>query len=299
MVFSGYLKKRGDVMPIWKSRYFEFTTIDYNHDHSLILSLSLSYFEYEGGRKRGEYLLTKTTKVNDYSTPLIENTFQIRDKRTGLKILLSAETNTIKENWMKALKNSIKRIHVPALESPRKPSINTINPRTDSHLFGTCCCGVIEFILHQEPILQGYCHCIDCQQYSSCPFVCLVIVQTHHIEVIKGKLFLGKYSYTPQVDRYFCRQCSSYLMHEYRSRQFISALSFPSSPSSSISSSQPSAKYTAVLAGTLPFFSFEPSLHVKYSQKVLSIPDGLPKYENYPHCWGGNDERIMEEIDGY
>ena len=49
-----------------------------------------------------------------------------------------------------------------------------------------------------------------------------------------------------------------------------------------------------VMSVRLPSFSFQPSVHVHYGEKVLSIPDGLPKYKDMPKEFGGSGETLPE-----
>jgi hypothetical protein len=51
---------------------------------------------------------------------------------------------------------------------------------------------------------------------------------------------------------------------------------------------------TDVLAVTMPKFPFQPTLHVHYGEKVLSMRDGLPKYRNMPKEFGGSGEKLPD-----
>ena len=48
--------------------------------------------------------------------------------------------------------------------------------------------------------------------------------------------------------------------------------------------------YSAVIDG----FEFNPSVHVFYSKKQISVPDGLPKFSDMPEEMGGSGELIPE-----
>lgn len=37
-----------------------------------------------------------------------------------------------------------------------------------------------------------------------------------------------------------------------------------------------------VYAATIPTFQFKPQVHVNYSEAVLPLRDGLPKFHDYP-----------------
>lgn len=174
----------------------------------------------------------------------------------------------------------------------------------ESSIIGHCQCNAIQFsISSQAPITQGYCHCTDCQQSSSAPFTCLLIFPSASITLLKGNVFLGKYPLAYQRNRYFCRQCSSYLMFDFSSAFPLTESSsiLPNSPASRLTSRAPSSfcpmtEYTAVLCGAIPDFPFEPSCHVMYCCQKMSMHDGLPKYRGYPPSWGGKDPTEISEV---
>jgi hypothetical protein len=39
---------------------------------------------------------------------------------------------------------------------------------------------------------------------------------------------------------------------------------------------------------------FEPGLHTHYGERVLDMPDGLPKYRDFDPALGGTGERLPE-----
>ena len=49
-----------------------------------------------------------------------------------------------------------------------------------------------------------------------------------------------------------------------------------------------------VFSATIPDFKFEPGLHVNYSETVLPMKDGLPKFKDFPADFGGSGEEIPE-----
>ncbi len=49
-----------------------------------------------------------------------------------------------------------------------------------------------------------------------------------------------------------------------------------------------------VFAATLPDLSFKPVLHVNYSETVLPIKDGLPKFKDFTTETGGSGETVPE-----
>jgi hypothetical protein len=49
-----------------------------------------------------------------------------------------------------------------------------------------------------------------------------------------------------------------------------------------------------VYAATIPDLSFQPQVHIHYGEKVLSIPDGLPKFKDVPEAFGGSGAQLPE-----
>ena len=49
-----------------------------------------------------------------------------------------------------------------------------------------------------------------------------------------------------------------------------------------------------VYSAILPSLEFEPAVHVFYSEKVVSIKDGLPKMADVPEEMGGSGNTLPE-----
>lgn len=53
-------------------------------------------------------------------------------------------------------------------------------------------------------------------------------------------------------------------------------------------------EFVDVYASVLPGLDFEPVMHVNYQERLMSVPDGLPKYATFPEEFGG-DGKLIEE----
>tara|TARA_B100001123_G_C14680677_1_gene777318 strand:+ start:264 stop:434 length:171 start_codon:yes stop_codon:yes gene_type:complete len=42
-------------------------------------------------------------------------------------------------------------------------------------------------------------------------------------------------------------------------------------------------------------FIFEPTMHIWYSERVINVNDGLPKFADFPETFGGTGELMKEE----
>jgi len=49
-----------------------------------------------------------------------------------------------------------------------------------------------------------------------------------------------------------------------------------------------------VYAAVIPGFDYQPTLHVNYQEKVLSVRDGLPKFKDMPKELGGSGEMLPD-----
>lgn len=77
---------------------------------------------------------------------------------------------------------------------------------------GRCQCGAISFEVNDNPMMSGYCHCLDCQKASGAPHVMHVAFPEAAIKV-NGKTarYASKADSGGMVTREFCATCGSRL----------------------------------------------------------------------------------------
>jgi hypothetical protein len=56
----------------------------------------------------------------------------------------------------------------------------------------------------------------------------------------------------------------------------------------------PGMKLVDVYAPLLQGFTHQPTLHVHYANKSVSVKDGLPKFKDLPSQFGGTGETLAE-----
>ena len=95
MEFSGTLTKRGTRIRSWRRRYFT------------LINGTLTYFVSKGVRKKGEYIITPTTQLEDSS--LRHFCFCLTDVN-GRTLYLAADTIADKDSWIDALFGAINSI---------------------------------------------------------------------------------------------------------------------------------------------------------------------------------------------
>jgi len=49
-----------------------------------------------------------------------------------------------------------------------------------------------------------------------------------------------------------------------------------------------------IRASALPSVAFEPKEHLFYSERVMNVPDGLPKFRDMPGEIGGSGQLVSE-----
>jgi hypothetical protein len=82
---------------------------------------------------------------------------------------------------------------------------------------------------------------------------------------------VGMYQKTPVSQRQYCKKCGGHLMTNH-----------------------PPLGLVDVFAATLLTLKFSPGVHVNYAETVLPMPDGLPKFKDFPVEFGGSGEHMAE-----
>ncbi len=136
---------------------------------------------------------------------------------------------------------------------------------------GKCFCGCVEIEVSGEPAAMGYCHCVSCRSWSAGPVNAFTLWKPESVVVTKGADKIGTYNKTPQSFRKFCTVCGGHIMTDH-----------------------PTFGLMDVYAATIPTLPFAPGLHVYYSEKVLRITDGLPKFADFPTDFGGTGAMLTE-----
>ncbi len=138
---------------------------------------------------------------------------------------------------------------------------------------GECFCGAVRIEVSGEPVSMAYCHCDSCRSWSGSPVHASTLWTTDSVEVVAGPEHIRTCQKTPQSisHRQYCARCGGHLMIHH-----------------------PDFGMFDVFAATLPTLKFTPDLHVNYSETVLPMRDGLPKFRDFPSEFGGSGERIPE-----
>ena len=138
---------------------------------------------------------------------------------------------------------------------------------------GECFCGAVKIEVSGEPEAMAYCHCDSCRSWSGSPVHASTMWKTDSVEVVAGAEHIKTFQKTAASisHRQYCTKCGGHLMI-----------------------SHPDLGMFDVFAATIPTLKFVPSLHVNYSESVLPIRDGLPKFRDFPSEFGGSGELISD-----
>lgn len=136
---------------------------------------------------------------------------------------------------------------------------------------GACFCGAVTFSVSGSPEGMGYCHCNSCRSWSAAPVNAFTLWKPDSLTITRGADRIGTYHKTDHSMRKFCKSCGGHLMTDH-----------------------PEMGLVDIYAAMLPDLAFQPGLHVHYGEKVLGIPDGLPKFADLPDDLGGSGEILPD-----
>lgn len=136
---------------------------------------------------------------------------------------------------------------------------------------GECFCGAVQIEVSGDPETCGYCHCGSCRSWSAAPINAFTLWKPDAVSVTSGAEFVATFEKTPSSQRKYCVKCGGHLM-----------------------TAHPSLGLIDVYAATIPTVQFKPQVHVNYSETVLPLRDGLPKFHDYPTDFGGSGKMIEE-----
>ena len=136
---------------------------------------------------------------------------------------------------------------------------------------GNCFCGEVKLTVSGAPEAMGYCHCESCRHWSAGPVNAFTLWNPEALKVTAGEDQIGTYHLTENSYRKWCKSCGGHLFTDH-----------------------PGMKLVDVYAAILPELTFTPALHVNYTEAVLPMKDGLPKFRDFPKEVGGSGETVAE-----
>jgi len=153
------------------------------------------------------------------------------------------------------------------------------NAEFDKKWTAHCSCGRVKYWLSRErPLASKFCHCKDCQSLHGAPFQWAAIFQKTDLHFEHGAEGLAFYNTADKQTHHklpvkvSCAYCHTPIMDEGRNM----VLMFPGI----IKFEDPQHKKW-----------FDPTCHIFYSQRVVDIPDGKPKYKGLD-----KESELMDDV---
>lgn len=134
-----------------------------------------------------------------------------------------------------------------------------------------CFCGAVETATNADPMMQAYCHCSDCQAYTGAAFMPFYAFPPGSLVVLKGAHHIKTINKYGRTARRFCGLCSAQVVNEPAGVPLLSVSAV------SMKATNPDVKFTA-------------ACHIMYTERMMDIKDGLPKYKGFP----GHSEQMSE-----
>lgn len=136
-----------------------------------------------------------------------------------------------------------------------------------------CLCGGVELELAGEPFVMTYCHCESCRRWIGGPVHAGCLYPARNVRIERGANLLTVFDRRGKGQnlRTFCKTCGSPAFNDH-----------------------PGIEMTDIPAVSISDLVFEPKLHSHYTERVISIRDGLPKYKDFDPAVGGTDETVPE-----
>ena len=136
-----------------------------------------------------------------------------------------------------------------------------------------CLCGGVELTLTGEPFVMTYCHCESCRRWIGGPVHAGCLFPAKNVRIENGADLLTVFKRTEESQnlRTFCETCGAPVFNDH-----------------------PGIAMTDIPAVSIPDLVFEPKLHSHYPERILSIRDGLPKYQDFDPAFGGTGKIVPE-----
>lgn len=135
----------------------------------------------------------------------------------------------------------------------------------------TCMCGAVALELAGEPAAQAFCHCESCRGWLGAPVHAASLWPKASVRITQGEGELGTYKRTDASHRQFCQRCGTPVLIDH-----------------------PALGLVDVPAGGIRGLAYQPTVHVHYGEKVMSVKDGLPKFRDLPKDFGGSGDLLAE-----
>ncbi|KAF0982115.1 hypothetical protein FDP41_011976 [Naegleria fowleri] len=155
---------------------------------------------------------------------------------------------------------------------------------------GSCRCGQLRFSVKGNTRLYcGLCHCRNCRLATSAPVALVIGISKDNFEWTHGKdTVLKTVKISDRMEGYYCGQCGGYMAQGMPEYPVIGTLGCVYDdmkqefcPRDMLQSDEDVKQF------------FSPTAHVNYENRVIDIPDQLPKYMDFQKPIGSG--RLYQE----
>jgi len=138
---------------------------------------------------------------------------------------------------------------------------------------GKCYCGAVEIEISEPSQNQLYCHCQSCRSWTGQQVMTGAVFSGDAVRFLSGEANVRRFKITDtqKLERLSCEQCGAAI------GTCVSVLNIYD-----------------ICVGILQDFVFKPAMHINYQERKVSMPDGLPKFRDFPRSIGGTGEKIEE-----
>ncbi|KAF0975245.1 hypothetical protein FDP41_005997 [Naegleria fowleri] len=160
---------------------------------------------------------------------------------------------------------------------------------------GSCRCGNLRFSVKDNSTeYRSLCHCRHCRLATSAPVSMVIGVSKDHFEWTQGEetwLRIAKIS--DQMDVYYCGHCGGHVAQGGLNYPFVSTFACVYDEMKQEFCPRDQVLKKEVDQVTKQFFT--PEYHVNYENRVIDIPDDLPKYMDFPSPIGSGRMYLSDE----
>jgi len=86
---------------------------------------------------------------------------------------------------------------------------------------GGCLCGSVKYVIPDDLLYAGYCHCSECRRWTGSPFSTSGGIKASEFTLVKGGTCLSSFKKGKSSTAYFCKNCSSIVYGEVPEHNMI------------------------------------------------------------------------------
>ena len=137
---------------------------------------------------------------------------------------------------------------------------------------GKCYCGKVSISVTGPPVMCSICHCSICRSLTGAPFSAQSLHARSNMECNTPEDALWAQSTSKPVTRYRCRECASPMYASLGKGKMVAI------PLSVLFRRGMDENPTSDDLAESDAALFQPTHHMYYADRIMNVPDELPKY---------------------